>query len=320
MPHIIEQKRYLSFPPPKPPLPRWRRVVRNLWGLAVMPGALLTARLRGAPGLGIRSRCTRLGLRAWASDRGFGYTLMANPLDSVRYFELDFVRSLTRHVRIGSYLDVSSPRLVPLMLLDSHKQLVADLINPIGEDLQGTASLAKALRLSGRCRMQQVLLEDAGFEPDSFDLITSISVVEHIPDDHEAIAKMWRLLRPGGRLLVTVPCAAKACEEYTNLDEYKLIEASEGYVYWQRYYDEEALAARIWSITGSPRQMRIFGEVRSGIYDENVHQKRTDPAYRFWWEPVMMGRDFRYFDRLEDLPGMGVVGMEFVKPDDSDRG
>jgi SAM-dependent methyltransferase len=216
---------------------------------------------------------------------------------------------------IESYLDVSSPRLVPLMLLDDRKQLVADLINPIAEDLESTASLATALHLSDRCRMRQVLLEDAGFEPESFDLITSVSVVEHIPEDHEAIAKMWRLLRPGGRLLVTVPCARQACEEYTNLDEYKLFEGSDGFVYWQRYYDQEALTERIWSVTGAPRQMEIFGEVRAGVYDRNVEQKRTDPSYPFWWEAVMMGRDFRHYDRIDELPGMGVVGMEFVKPE-----
>ena len=41
----------------------------------------------------------------------------------------------------------------------------------------------------------------------TFDLITSISVIEHIPDVERALAEMYRCLVPGGRLLVTTDCA-----------------------------------------------------------------------------------------------------------------
>src|SRR5262245_232189 len=39
----------------------------------------------------------------------------------------------------------------------------------------------------------------------SFDLIGVFDVLEHIPDDGEALRELHRLLRPGGRLVVTVP-------------------------------------------------------------------------------------------------------------------
>jgi SAM-dependent methyltransferase len=41
----------------------------------------------------------------------------------------------------------------------------------------------------------------------TYDLITSISVIEHIPDVERALAEMYRCLKPGGRLLVTTDCA-----------------------------------------------------------------------------------------------------------------
>jgi SAM-dependent methyltransferase len=41
----------------------------------------------------------------------------------------------------------------------------------------------------------------------AFDLITSISVIEHIPDVERALAEMYRCLKPGGRLMVTTDCA-----------------------------------------------------------------------------------------------------------------
>jgi len=40
----------------------------------------------------------------------------------------------------------------------------------------------------------------------SLDLVTAFDVIEHIEDDHQAAAEIRRVLRPGGTLLVTVPC------------------------------------------------------------------------------------------------------------------
>jgi len=38
-----------------------------------------------------------------------------------------------------------------------------------------------------------------------FDLITCISVLEHIPDHERAVCEMFKLLKPGGHLVLTVP-------------------------------------------------------------------------------------------------------------------
>lgn len=52
-----------------------------------------------------------------------------------------------------------------------------------------------------RCEdMQRLSYADA-----SFDLITHTEVLEHVPDDALALTELYRVLRPGGRLLFTVP-------------------------------------------------------------------------------------------------------------------
>jgi SAM-dependent methyltransferase len=40
----------------------------------------------------------------------------------------------------------------------------------------------------------------------SFDLIISLSVIEHIPAIERALAEMYRVLAPGGKLLITTDC------------------------------------------------------------------------------------------------------------------
>ncbi|MFZ2649352.1 MAG: methyltransferase domain-containing protein [Burkholderiaceae bacterium] len=314
--HVIERRRYLTFHAAAARPKRPWRILRLLWSLMFLPYALASAWLKGVPGLGCRLRCISFGMRALAAgDVRRACLLVTYPMDSFRYFEFDFAFGAARGATIGRYLDVSSPRLLPFMVLKSRPGLTGDLLNPQPDDLNDTASVAVSTGLRARCRLVGGLIENAPFASETFDLITSISVVEHIPQDTQAIATMWRLLRPNGKLVVTVPCARESCEEYTNLDDYELLSKDkEGYVYWQRYYDRAALTERIWSITGEPARMRIFGERKVGSYDHNVTLKRTDPTYPFWREPIMMAADYRIFETLEELPGMGVIAMEFIKP------
>lgn len=48
-------------------------------------------------------------------------------------------------------------------------------------------------------------LTHAPFPDGSFDLATTLDVIEHIDDDRRALAELRRLVRPGGYLVVTVP-------------------------------------------------------------------------------------------------------------------
>ena len=43
------------------------------------------------------------------------------------------------------------------------------------------------------------------FSSDSFDLVCSFDVIEHVEDDQAAVAELYRVCRPGGLVSVTVP-------------------------------------------------------------------------------------------------------------------
>jgi SAM-dependent methyltransferase len=64
------------------------------------------------------------------------------------------------------------------------------------------AALARGRALG---EVQVGRLEELPWEDESFDLITCLDVIEHVPDDAAALTELRRVCRPGGWLLVTVP-------------------------------------------------------------------------------------------------------------------
>lgn len=48
-------------------------------------------------------------------------------------------------------------------------------------------------------------VQDLTYVDASFDLVTHTEVLEHVPDDTRAFAELFRVLRPGGTMIFTVP-------------------------------------------------------------------------------------------------------------------
>jgi SAM-dependent methyltransferase len=60
-------------------------------------------------------------------------------------------------------------------------------------------------RARGLQRVSQASAERLPFADSTFDLVTALDVVEHTDDDLGVLREIQRVLRPGGRLLMTVP-------------------------------------------------------------------------------------------------------------------
>lgn len=309
------RRRRIGFPPAAAAPTGLRRVAWLMLGLALFPFYWLAGALLGVPGMRFRFACLGAGVRLLFSGHAAdAYHCIVYPLDSVRHFEMAFFWQRLRALRPACVLDVSSPRLLTLLALRADGRARADLVNPDTKDLARTRSMAEGLGVDDRCRFFDMLIDALPPDVRDYPMVTCMSVLEHIVDDFEAVRVMWERVAPGGRLLLSVPCAAQAMEEYSNIDEYGLLDADEaGFVFWQRYYDEARLQA-LFAITGAPVAQELYAERVPGAYDDDVLEKRTNHFYPRWREPLATARAFARRDNLATLPGMGVVALEFAKP------
>ncbi len=103
-------------------------------------------------------------------------------------------------------------------------------------------------------------LLDIDHPDESFDFILCNHVLEHIPDDRKAMREMYRVLKPGGTLLVTVPINEGLKETYENADVNDARQREEHFGQWDhvRYYGmdvEDRLEAAGFKVT-----MERYGE------------------------------------------------------------
>lgn len=293
---------------------------RVLIGIFLSPIYWLLAHFFSIPGLRFQFNYFCLGFSLLFKRKSHVpckelYKIFFYPMDSIRYFEFDFIWNKLVNIRdIEYYLDVSSPRFFPLMLLNKKLNIKAEIINPDQNDLSLTSAVINSYGLNDRCKLNSFLIEDIPFAPASFDLITSISVIEHIPEDNQAVRKLWQLLKPGGKMYLSVMCASKAFEQYYNYNMYGLLKTDEnGFNFFQRFYNTVLLQEKIFNVAGKPSSFEIYGEKKAGYLDKIIMSKASDPNYPFWREPYMMARKFGHFKTINELPGLGVIAMEFVK-------
>lgn len=80
-----------------------------------------------------------------------------------------------------------------------------------------------------------------------FDIITAVSVIEHMPnlEDSEALLKIYRLLKPGGKFIMTAPYNhLRYLDYYVNNSVYGTQPGVKG-AFYQRHYDAESFKRRI---------------------------------------------------------------------------
>lgn len=73
-------------------------------------------------------------------------------------------------------------------------------VDPSGEACRYTRDVARISAFNGT-------LSAATFPPEQFSVVSVLEVIEHVPDPLEELREIWRILQPGGFLIITTPDA-----------------------------------------------------------------------------------------------------------------
>ncbi|RKY90506.1 MAG: hypothetical protein DRQ13_12540, partial [Ignavibacteriae bacterium] len=175
------------------------------------------------------------------------FKLFFNPVSIVRYFEYDFVESCIGNVDDKNILDVSSPYLFGFFI-SAKNNCNYHYINPDINDLENVRLLVSKINFAGNYSTDCLDAKKMYYPDNKFERIISLSVIEHVNNngDSEVMREMWRVLKPGGLLILTFPVKKVYEEEFISENIYNLDhEESEGKYFFQRYYDDEKIDERL---------------------------------------------------------------------------
>jgi len=247
----------------------------------------------------------------------FSPKLLLNPVSIVRYFEFDYVNRNLQTVAGSRILDVSSPYLFGFYQstkIDSDYYYT----NPDLRDLNNVISLSKKIKFKANYIADKIDALNLPFPNNYFDAVLSISVIEHINDEGDSLAmkEIWRVLKPGGKLILTFPVKKVYATEYRDKDEYNLnVEKKSGKYFFQRIYDEQKIEERLLS---SINNYEIISKKVFGVTEKNFYSNYKERWMKYsYWEtvkdPYYISKKFSYFPEIENLEDIGVLGLTIKK-------
>src|SRR5437016_9987878 len=114
---------------------------------------------------------------------------------------------------IGLDLRELLPRGKALLEVGCHAGVLLDRFRGQGWSVSGVepdGSAANFARSHYRLDVTASTLEDAGYDPGTFDAVVMLHVIEHLDDPAGTVGAIARVLRPGGFLVVETPVYATA--------------------------------------------------------------------------------------------------------------
>jgi SAM-dependent methyltransferase len=222
------------------------------------------------------------------------------PLDPSRYLELPWAIERLSARPGERVLDLASPKLLAVVL--ARQGVCVMSVDQLEREIETWQALA------GDVPGLELRVADGRalpFEDASFDHAYSISVLEHIeePGDTEALSEVARVVRPGGRVLVTLPHALEYREDWCDASVYAN-EPSEGRSFFQRWYDPPRVDALV---AAAPQLEVVSREVVRMQPNWNDAYVRSFP----WLVPL--GPAYGLLGREVAAADGDVVRLAFIK-------
>jgi SAM-dependent methyltransferase len=221
------------------------------------------------------------------------------PLDPSRYLELPETQrelALSPGERV---LDLASPKLLAVVLARAGAEVVS--VDQLEAEIDAWRKLT-----DGEPRLGLEVGDGRAlrFEDASFDAAYSVSVLEHIPEpgDEEALRELARVVRPGGRIVVTLPYAGTYREDWRDAPVYADQGGEHGRHFFQRWYDD----ARVARLTTAAPALELVSSQSSRL-EPNLNDlyTRTFPLL------VPFGLLFGLLARRVDGPAGDVIRLTF---------
>lgn len=162
------------------------------------------------------------------------------------------------------------------------------------------------------------------FDDDSFDVVVTSEVLEHIQDDVSAIAEMVRVLKPGGRFAASVPSWFPEVVNWRLSSEYHAPAAVGGHV---RIYSAAELSAKLRAagleLNGRHRAHALHSPywwLRCAVGPTNEDHHLVQRYRRLLeWEIIKQPRSAKVFETVM-APVLGKsIAFYATKPTASDR-
>jgi SAM-dependent methyltransferase len=174
-----------------------------------------------------------------------------------------------------SLLDVACGAGGPALRIAAATGCSAVGIDVHGDAVRAANSLAAQCGLAGRVEFREVdATKGLPFSDASFDAVTCIDAINHLPDRPLVIAEWARLLKPGGRLLFTDPVTVTGALTNTEI----ALRSSAGfYLFVPLGYDERVIAQcglRVLACEDRTRNMATVAEARHGARALRAHALR----------------------------------------------
>lgn len=153
-----------------------------------------------------------------------------------------------------------------------------------GLDLHGLDASEKMLAVASRkltaaghrVVLQQGTMERIPLADNSFDLVLCVSALESSPEPEGAVAEMWRVTRPGGRLVIAVLNADSPwAEERSRRKEGSIWED-------QHFYRPEEFLALLARVTGVPAGKIEWNS--SVFFGPHPSAAELEKAWELEWE------------------------------------
>jgi SAM-dependent methyltransferase len=223
------------------------------------------------------------------------------PLEPSRYLELPWAaRGLG--ARPGDrVLDLASPKLLAVVLAGQGVDVTS--VDQFPAEIETWRRLA-----GGRPNLRFEVADgrELPYEDASFDAAYSVSVLEHVADegDAEALRELARVVRPGGRVVVTLPFAETAWDEFRAGALYADGGESRGRSFFQRWYDRPRVDALVVAV---PELSLVSQEIVRLQPNLNSAYTRTFPLL------LPLGPLFGLLARERRGSGGDVVRLAFTR-------